>query len=104
MKIGRTYVGQEVRLTWSDTAFNHWNENSMGPLPKGRAALARQIERGMIDDVTEGVVRIVHTETTHPGDSKPGAWSVTWVPEEVVTDIVVLSPRPQQPVEGKEGP
>ena len=101
MKVARTYVGQEVRLTWADPSFQHWSSAASGPPPKGRAALSKQVERGLIDDVSEGVVRIVHTETTHPGETQPGAWSMTWVPEESVTEIVVLVPQ-AKPVEGGE--
>ena len=102
MKVGKAYLGQIVQLTWLDTAFNHINVNSQGLPLKGRASLARQREYGQIDDVTEVVVRLVHTETTHPGDDKPGGWSITWIPEEVVVEVIVLAPRPQQP-EAKEG-
>ena len=104
MKVGRAALGQVVVLRWLDPASDHTNENVKGPAARGRGALAVQTEIGRIDDITDGVVRICHTETVHPGDKSPGAWFHTWVPEDLVIELVLYAPQTAQPPDLKEGP
>jgi len=58
------------------------------------AVLATQRERGVIDDVTDGVVRIVHTEgIDSPLVPDPSTdLYVTFVPESLIESITIYAP------------
>lgn len=88
MKIGRGYIGKYVELTWHDPRFDRVAKDR--PTSKGMAALSSWKERGVIDDLTDGVVRILHSEGTEPGETEPDEIVATWVQEEIVTSIRVL--------------
>lgn len=89
MKIGRSYLGQRVTVTWRDPREATVHDDSH-PATRGIAALAIQENEGVIDDITDGVVRIRHNKATHPQDMPhPTEWSFTWLQEDLITEIIV---------------
>lgn len=97
MKVGRAYLGKQVKLTWRDPreAVIHELDH---PFARGQGALATQVNYGLIDDITEGVVRIRHNEASHPQDRpNPSEWSVTWVPEELIVAVELPNDTPKNP-------
>lgn len=71
MKIPRSAIGKIVEVTWEDPTAQA-TRMPVRLAPKGRAALSSWKEYGVIDDITEGVVRICHSlGTDPPGDKDP---------------------------------
>ena len=89
MKIPKSYVGKEARITWRDPAGKRldWHEAKVG-----QAALAKWVERGLIDDVTEGVVRIVQSEAYSSGEDTPDEGLFGWIPEELIDKCELMEP------------
>lgn len=99
MRVGRQYLGKVCEVTWRDPKWDR--VSSMDPrgrsdIPRGMAALARWREYGVIDDITDGVLRIVHSagDSTGRDSAHPDAdeFVCTWVPEVLVESIRVFAP------------
>ena len=97
MRVTKEYMGKYVELSWRDPneARVSANPRDYTALPRGRAALATWVERGVITDITEGVVRIEHSRAIHAGgvDSQSDEFVFTFVPEELVDTITVFEKR-----------
>ena len=94
MKIGRQYVGKMVEFMWKDP---NNNRVTKARALRGLAALATWRERGVIDDITEGVVRIAHSEAAGPRNpAEPDEFVYSWVPEGLITEITVYEPVSQE--------
>ena len=89
MKIGRQYLGKYVEFVWRDPIGGERVEKDKAP--RGLAALAAWKERGVIDDITEGVVRIAHSDAVGP-PREPDEAMYSWVPETLITEITVYTP------------
>lgn len=89
MRVPKHLIGKEVRLTWQDPMSDHDKLINLKDARKGRAALARWRERGVIDDITEGVVRFIQSETYPAGEEHPDEAIIGWIPEELITRIEV---------------
>ena len=97
MKVGKQYIGRHVEVTWRDPgdARVSVSPGDVVSIPKGRAALATWLERGVITDLTDGVLRIEHSRAT-PGLAELHQsleYVFTYVPEELVETIVVYVPE-----------
>ena len=94
MKIPKHFLGRLVELSWKDPAEvrHECKLPQRADLPKGRAALATWKERGVIDDVTEGVVRLIYSEGTDPGASDTDVFGCQWIPEELIETVQVYEP------------
>lgn len=90
MKLPKSHIGAFAVITWLDPYVGPSRAQDGLPL-RGRDALARQVEYGKIDDITDDIVRICHTETTHPNAQKPGEWVHTWVHTELIIDVTIYS-------------
>jgi hypothetical protein len=95
MRVPRSYIGKQVELVWRDPRGVRVS-CQIEQVLKGMAALATWKERGVIDDLTDGVVRIIHSEGHNPIDpdehkSTP-EYQVTWVPEALVESITIMEP------------
>lgn len=97
MRVGKEYLNKYTEVTWRDPNEARCSANSRDytALPKGRAALATWQERGIITDVTEGVLRIEHSRAMHaPGiDGQSDEFVFTFVPEELVEAITVFEKK-----------
>lgn len=97
MKIGRQYLGRVCEVVWRDPKWDRVvsvDTNNRSDIPRGMAALARWREYGVIDDITEGVIRIVHSAGDcagrNPASTDADEYVCTWVPEALVETIRVF--------------
>lgn len=94
MRVGKQYLGQMVELQWSDPSGARVMKHD---LRSGLDALAHWKERGVIDDISDGVVRLLQSEATNAGGTEPNEFIVSYIPESIITDIVVFRPIPAAP-------
>lgn len=103
MKITKAHLGRLAEVVWRDPCSAHVKSHlsDFSDVPAGLSVLATQRERGVIDNVTDGVIRIVHTiGTDSPVVPDPSTdLYVTWVPEALVESITIYAP-----VESPSGP
>lgn len=92
MKIPKHYIGKEVRLTWLDPYSSE--RMKLADAPRGRLALARWIERGVIHDLTEGVVMFIQSQAYSPGEDRPDEGILGYIPEELIEECEVMTPEP----------
>ena len=101
MKIPRGLIGKLVELVWRDPCTAHVKSHARdgSDIPRGRAILAYQTERGRITDVTEGVVRLEHTRgEDSPLTPDPSTdLSCTWIVEDLIESLTVYEPVPVGP-------
>ena len=91
MKITKaTYLGKIVIITWRDPlgALREMLEDA----PKGNAALGEWVEYGYVDDITDGVIRVIHSKGKTPGPRETYEIGYTVIPEELIIAIVILEP------------
>ena len=93
MKLTKSLIGKEIRVTWHDHAGKHgdWHEVRIG-----KAALAKWIERGKVHDVSEGVLTIVQSEAWSAGELEPDEGMFGWIPEELIDQIEIMEPVPSK--------
>ena len=89
MKITRHHIGKECRVTWVDPCSQRV---SLENAKKGLAALAKWIERGVIDDVTEGVVRLIQSYAYSAGEKEPDEAIIGWIPEDLIISCEIMEP------------
>ncbi len=92
MKIGKNYLGRYVELVWRDPG----SARVKAPVRCGRAALATWKERGVVDNIDEGVIRLAHSEAAEPGALAADEWMYSWIPEELIEAIVIFAPAPME--------
>jgi hypothetical protein len=92
VKISQKCIGKVVKIVW-------WDPSGPERMPmkdalKGRPALGKWTEYGVIDDITDGVVRLRQSEARDgrgiPNDDDEGSY--TWTLEELVESIEILEP------------
>lgn len=91
MKIPRGVIGKIVKVWWEDPCSSERIE--IDKAPKGKAALAIWMEIGIIDDITDGIVRFRQSEATYAGERKPDEAIFGWVPEDLITNYIILAPE-----------
>lgn len=94
MKIGRHHIGKVVEVRWSDP---NYGKTDLAALRRGRAALAVWREYGVVHDITDGVVILVHSYGTL--DEKPDKDDevcFTALPEDLIDTIRVLILEPTE--------
>jgi len=87
MKIPKHFIGKEVRITWLDP---YSARGDLVHAASGKKALAKWIERGVIDDITDGVVRFVESYAYSPGATEPDEGVIGWVPEELIEKCEIM--------------
>ena|SRR3972149_3872543 len=93
MKINRTYLGKYVELTWRDPGEARQSIPNYRDRPRGLGCLATWRERGIIIDITDGVVQLEHSHATGAPLLKQDDEIVcTFVPEDLVESVVVYEP------------
>lgn len=96
MKVPRAFVGRAVRITWLDPcSFDHEELPTRVPaeVPKGRGALARWEEYGVIAAVEDGVVTFVHAKVESTINTK-ARYQGSVVPEDLIELIEELVVKP----------
>ena len=99
MKLTRAHLGKLVEVIWRDPGTGHTKvrtaDRSDGS--RGQGALATWRERGVIDNMEDGVARIVHSEGTDASyvidEEKSVELSCTWVPEALIERITIYEPK-----------
>ena len=79
---------KEVRITWLDPCSDRI---MLDKVPVGRGALAKWIERGVIDDVTDGVVRFIQSYAFSPGHEEADEAIIGWITEDSIEKIEILT-------------
>lgn len=92
MKVTRAYLGRVCRITWEDPVSEN-DRIAVTEAAKGKKALAKWVEYGLIDDITEGVVRFRHSESYDPGEGEVHEALFGWVVEDLITEITPLIPE-----------
>ncbi len=97
MKLTKAYLGKMVEIVWRDPGTGHTKTRlaDRSDAARGMAAMATWRERGVIDDLTDGIVRIVHSEGEDPVyivEDRDLELSCTWVHEALIERIVVYEP------------
>jgi hypothetical protein len=87
MRVPKHHVGKEVRITWRDP-ISTVERFELDKAPKGTAALATWVERGVIDDITEGVVRFRMSEAYSEGVLDEATFG--WVPEDLIEKCEIM--------------
>lgn len=89
MKVLKSLIGRYVEVKWRDPI--GVQRAPLESAPKGLAGLATWLERGMLDDITDDVVRIIHSAGCEPGHDKPDEISYTLVPEDLIIEVSVFN-------------
>jgi hypothetical protein len=104
VKVSKSYLGKVVSVQWKDPRWDRVSstDKDRSDVPRGRAALATWREYGVIDDITEGVVRIVHSAGEEGSRSMKDIggddFVDSWVPEELIESVTVYEPMREEPV------
>ncbi len=93
MNIPKRLIGRVVEIHWMDP-----NAGS-GPLDRlktGRSALATWRELGVLHDITDGVVLIVHSFAAPPGKpiSEPDEVQLSAIHEALIEKVTVFQEEP----------
>ena len=80
----RKFLGRLVEVVWSDP---YEDRQDIRSAAKGCKALAKWVEWGKIDDVTEDVLRLRHGEGFSPGHGQPNEALYGWIDVRLVTGI-----------------
>ena len=94
MRLPRSVIGQYVELVWRDPGM--LGRILLEKAPKGLDGLATWTERGVIDDITDGIVRLIHSiGIDAPGDPHPdGAEGIpVYVHEALIEDDFLFEGR-----------
>lgn len=97
MRLSRNLIGKVVEIEWMDPTtckFKSHTPEDKSSLPKGRAALATWTEYGLLDDVTDGVVRLLQSIGTDAVVEKERVedYTALFVPEALIEKVTVLIP------------
>jgi hypothetical protein len=86
MNVPRRLIGRYVEIQWMDP---HFNKVELLATLRGRIALATWIERGVIVDVHEGVVKVEHSLGIAAGQpiTNPNEHAYTAIPEALIEKI-----------------
>ncbi len=85
MKVPRKLLGQYVEVEWLDPT---QCTVAISEMIKGRGQLGIWRERGILIDMTDGILIIEHSHCKTTDDEKIHA---TWVPEELVSRIKIFA-------------
>jgi len=83
-------LGRVVEIKWTDP---NTDRSAITSLKKGRVALATWTEYGIVYDITDGIVLIVHSMAASPGVEETDEVVRTAVPESLIESLVVFSPE-----------
>ena len=100
MKVSKAYLGKNVEIQWMDP--NSW-KGKIELMKVGRQALATWKERGVVIDITDGIVLVSHSTACEPGGDieKPDELERTAIHEALIERITIYAPTAEQPQEGR---
>jgi hypothetical protein len=94
MKIKKEMIGRLVEVSWRDPVGVVRQPLHIANALKGMSGLALWRERGVLDDITDGVLRIIHSEGVEPGSDRVDEMSYTLVPEDLVVSLTLYTQEP----------
>jgi len=98
MRINRAWLNRLVEITWLDPNERaveiHTRDGS--DTPRGMGALIKRRERGILDDYTDGVLRVCHWDAFDQDGEHVDEAKYTWLHEALVTKVTVYNPEPEQ--------
>ena len=80
----RKFMGKLIEVEWLDPCEDR---QDIRYAAKGRKALAKWVEWGLLDDVTENVARLRHGRAYSPGHDKPNEALYGWIDVGLITGI-----------------
>lgn len=89
MRVPKALIGRYVEIKWHDPI--GVQRAPIDKAPKGLKGLATWLERGVLDDITEDVVRIVHSAGCEPGTGTIDEISYTLVPESLIIEVTTFN-------------
>lgn len=96
MKVGRQYTGKVVEITWRDP--HGADRMEVAKMPVGYHALSTWREYGVIDNVTDGVVRLIQSRAENPPykDEREEEAVPSYVHEALIEKIVIFEPSKEE--------
>ena len=93
MKVGRQFLGKICEVVWRDPVAG--GRMRLDLAPKGEAALATWREFGVLGDLTDGILRVDHSQGENPPGDIDRGYEVfsTYIHEALVERITVLVPE-----------
>lgn len=107
MKLPRSVIGKRATVIWRDPCNASVKSHDLAghsDVPRGTQILATQEEECVIEDITDGVVRLRHTlgrDSVLVPDPSHDV-TCTWVQEAVIESIVVYEPSRTLPMGGAD--
>jgi hypothetical protein len=83
----RPFIGKIVAVRWRDPSEDR---QLIKLAPKGREGLATWVEWGLVDDVTDEVMRFRHGEALSPEDEHPDEASFGYIHIALIDSIVQM--------------
>jgi hypothetical protein len=99
MRVTKALVGKQVRIRWMDPrsfdTISHFPIDHRD-IQKGRALLATWEEWGTIDDITDGVIRLIQSVANDPPEEALQNQAITHsaIPEVLIENITILEDKP----------
>jgi len=98
MRLSRSLLGKYIEITWSDPGDARNTLSDPTFKPRGRGCLATWKERGVLVDITDGVVTIEHSHATGaPLLKQPDEECVVYVVEDLILGWTVYEPAKEVP-------
>ena len=96
MKLNKSLIGKEVRITWKDPRSVRLRSrfpDTHRDILRGRQSLATWVERGLVEDITDGVLHLQQGMAIDPPGESDQEHEIVYsvVPEELIELIVVLT-------------
>lgn len=86
----RPFIGKLVAVRWRDPTEDR---ELIKLASKGLNGLATWVEWGLVDDLTEDVMRFRHGEAISLGDERPDEATFGYIPIALIDSIVQLVPK-----------
>ena len=94
MKLPRSVIGKVVEIIWRDPG--NLKRMSVDRAPKGWGGMATWRERGVIDDITDNIVRLIPSEAASaPGEPDPDPLDIVpaYIHEALIEDCIIFDQR-----------
>ncbi len=92
MKVPRSYIGKVVEIVWRDP--HGGDRMPVEKLPTGYNALSTWWEYGVVDNITDGIVRLYHSRSENPPYERERDEErvPSFVHEDLIAKITVYEP------------
>ena len=90
MKITKALIGRYAEVVWMDPI--GVQRCPADKAPRGLAGLAKWAERGVIDDITDDVLRVIHSAGCEPGSDTADEISYSLIHGALVVSVTLYEP------------